>query len=268
MEPSATKMMPPAAIGLDIGGTGMKGALISLETGERITKRRKVPTPPGGEPQDVLAAALKVIGQIGDDARELGHDPAALPIGACLPAVVRRGVTRSAANISPAWLGLDAAAMFSGALGREITIMNDADAAGYAEVRFGAGRDERGTILMTTLGTGIGTALFHDHRLLPNTELGHMDIVPYEDFERFASAKARERRGIELDEWAREWLTPYYRRLEQLLVPDLFIVAGGVIKRAEEFLPLIEVGTPVVAARLLNSSGIAGAALLAAEGWR
>lgn len=257
-----------AAIGLDIGGTGMKAALVSMRSGERLSERRRVPTPPGGEPERVVDTAVELLGRVRRDAAPHSDDPDGLPLGVCLPAVVRRGVARSAANISEAWIGLDAGARFAEALGRPVSLVNDADAAGYAEVRFGAGREERGTIMMITLGTGIGSALFHDHRLLPNTELGHLDIVPYEDFERFASAKARKRLGIELDEWATEWLTPYFRRLERLFSPDLFIVAGGIIKRAEQFLPLVEAEAPVVPARLLNDSGIAGAALLGAEGWR
>jgi polyphosphate glucokinase len=180
-----------------------------------------------------------------------------------VPGVVRRGVVRSAANIDKAWIGTDADRLFTDATGRDVHVVNDADAAGLAEVRYGAARGREGLVVVTTLGTGIGSALVHDGKLVPNSELGHLEIDGH-DAESRAANSAREREGLSMAQWA-ERLTAYYRTVEKLLSPDLFVVGGGVSKHADEFLPLIDIETEIVAASLQNKAGIVGAALYASE---
>ena len=252
-----------AAIGIDVGGTGIKGAAVDLDTGALLTARHKQTTPEGGSPTDIAAAVKLVHGAIRD---ELGVKKRALPTGVCLPSVVKHGVTSTAANIAPEWVGLDAGALFAEVLGTRVSLMNDADAAGLAEVRFGAARGRVDSVLVTTLGTGIGSALIHAGRLFPNTELGHLELDGHPDYEKFASSKVREREALSFEEWGAR-LTAYYRKLEQVLAPDLFVVSGGISKQADLFLHLIEIETPIVVATLRNNAGIVGAAVLADEHW-
>jgi polyphosphate glucokinase len=191
------------------------------------------------------------LGRIDDDA----------PVGVCFPAVVRNGRTMSAANVSKKWIGLEAEALFEKALGRDIHFVNDADAAGIAEHRFGAAKGVAGLVLLTTLGTGIGSALIYDGVLVPNSELGHLEIDG-KDAEHTASVSAKERHHMSWQRWAGH-LQRYYRHLESLFSPELFIVGGGVSKSSEQFLPLLELSTPIVPAILRNNAGILGAAALA-----
>lgn len=251
-------------IGIDVGGTGIKGGAVDLRSGRLVSERHKRSTPVGGTPHDILDAVREVRASV---LEEIDEKPGRLPIGVCVPSVVKHGTAHTAANIDASWIGLDVSALFHEGLGVAVSVMNDADAAGYAEVAFGAAADASGTIIVTTLGTGIGTALVHDGRLFPNSELGHLELDGHPDYERYASAKVREREDLELDVYATERLTPYYRKLEQLLSPDLFVVSGGISKRADEFLHLIAVETPIVAATLRNNAGIVGAACLAGDGW-
>lgn len=250
------------AIGIDIGGTGIKGAVVDLTTGELASKRKKVSTPEGAEPEDVLHAVMELTDKLRGhkSLRERAH----VEIGICLPSIVRHGVTHSAANISERWLGLHAEHLFSDGLGQAVALANDADAAGLGEQRFGAAHGRLDTVLVTTLGTGIGTALIAGGHLFPNTELGHLEVDGHPDYERFASARAREEADLSFEAWGAR-LTPYYRKLEQLFSPDVFILSGGISKRAEEFLHLIEVSTPIIPAVLRNNAGIIGAAILADE---
>ncbi|MBM7410810.1 polyphosphate glucokinase [Clavibacter michiganensis] len=245
------------AIGIDIGGTGIKGAIVDVATGELRSERVKLPTPQGGEPDDIVATVKQII-----DA--LGEVPAGTPLGVCFPAAIVHGTTMSAANVSPSWIGLEAEKLFEERLGLEITFVNDADAAGYAEARYGAAKDVRGLVIMTTLGTGIGTALIHDGVLIPNAELGHMDVAGRRDFERRASYAAKERAHLNWKRWAAR-LQVYYGQLEKLMWPELFIVGGGVSKNHKHFLPLLRLRTPIVPAELRNNAGIMGAAALAAH---
>lgn len=243
------------ALGVDIGGTGIKAAIVDVETGELVSARMKVPTPPGGLPKDIVAA---VVGLVAD----LQADPA-LPVGVCFPAIVLHGRTMSAANVSKEWVGLEAEALFEKALGRDIHFVNDADAAGYAEARFGAAKGRNGLVILTTLGTGIGSAFIYDGVLIPNTELGHLR-VDNRDAESRASNAARERSRLSWKSWAKR-LQRFYSHVEFLFSPDLFIVGGGVSKSHAEFLPLLALRTPIVPAALRNNAGIMGAAALAAS---
>ncbi|MFU8946858.1 polyphosphate--glucose phosphotransferase [Mycetocola zhadangensis] len=242
------------AVGIDIGGTGIKGAIVDLATGTLITDRIKLPTPAGGSPEGILEVTTTLI-------EKLGLPDTNVPVGVCFPAVVKHGVTLSAANISKKWIGLEAESLFEKALKRDITFVNDADAAGYAEAQFGAAKGVSGVALMTTLGTGIGTAILHNGVLVPNAEFGHLEIDGV-DAETRASNSAREREGLSWKEWSKR-LQAYYSRLEFYFTPDLFIVGGGVSKHWEQFLPRLSLATPIVPAVHRNNAGILGAAALA-----
>lgn len=250
-------------IGIDIGGTGIKGALVDLDRGKVIGDRMKVPTPTGAPITPVRDAVVEVVDRIRAQ-EKAGTDP--LPIGMCMPAIVTHGVARSAANIDKEWIDFNARELFSQALEQPVSLVNDADAAGFAEVRFGEAKGHAGSVLVVTLGTGIGSALIHNGRLFPNTELGHIELDGHTDYERFASAKVREREDLDFPTWTAR-LSPFFRKLDLLFAPDVFIISGGISKRADEFLHLIEVDTPLIVAKLKNNAGIVGAALLASESW-
>ena len=246
--------MGKKAIGIDIGGTGIKAALVDIKRGELVSERIRVETPAGGEPEAIADACKAIIDSLGVSHRNY-------PVGLCFPAVVKHGFTQSAANVSKRWIGLNADELFDKTLNRHTHVINDADAAGLAEVKFGAGRGSHGLTIMTTLGTGIGTALFYNGVLIPNAELGHLEIEGV-DYETKAAYSAMERDGLSFEQWAKR-LQKYYSTLERLLVPDLFVVGGGVSKNHEKFLPLLKLKTPIVPATTKNSAGIIGAASLA-----
>ncbi|MGV8886197.1 MAG: polyphosphate--glucose phosphotransferase [Microbacteriaceae bacterium] len=245
------------ALGIDIGGTGIKGALVDTVTGELLSERLKIATPEGGEPEAIVATVIELIQQLG------GVD-AHVPVGLCFPAIVIGGKTMSAANVSKKWIGLEAEKLFEKGLGRDIHFVNDADAAGVAEQRYGAAKDVSGLVILTTLGTGIGSAMIYDGVLVPNSELGHLELDG-KDSEKQASYAAKERDDLSFKKWA-ERLQSYYTMVEFLFSPDLLIVGGGVSKHHEEFLPLLSLNAPIVPAQLRNNAGILGAAALAADG--
>ena len=244
------------AVGVDIGGTGIKGALVDLERGVLLSDRVKVATPAGAEPDDVLTAVRVVLDT-------LGVADADIPLGVAFPAIVKHGRTLSAANVSDRWIGFEAEAFFQDGLRREIHFANDADVAGVAELRYGAAREVPGLVILTTLGTGIGTALLYDGVLIPNSELGHLQRAgKRRDFEGVAAYSAMERESLSWEAWA-ERLQAYYSHLEFIFSPDLFIVGGGVSKHADRFLPMLDLHTPIVPAIHRNNAGIIGAAALA-----
>jgi len=242
------------ALGIDIGGTGIKGAVVDLDTGDLVTERLKLATPPGGEPEAIVTTVLELIDQLG------GLEDG-VPVGVCFPAIVKHGRTMSAANVSKKWIGLEAEALFEKGIGRDIHFVNDADAAGYAEAKYGAAKGVAGVVLLTTLGTGIGSALIHDGVLVPNTELGHLQVRG-QDAERRAAYSAKERHKLSWAAWSKR-LQEYYTYLESLFSPDLFIVGGGVSKNYEDFIPLLKLHTPIIPAVHRNNAGILGAAALA-----
>jgi polyphosphate glucokinase len=247
--------MADKAVGIDIGGTGIKGAIVDVSTGKLLSDRVKLATPEGGEPEAIVETVQEVLKKLG------GGDKKA-PIGVCFPAVVVNGKTLSAANVSDRWIGLEAEKLFQKALDRDITFVNDADAAGYAEALYGAAQNNSGLVLLTTLGTGIGTALIYNGVLIPNAELGHIQLEGV-DWETQASYAAKERENLSWADWAAR-LQKYYHALEALFHPDLFIVGGGVSKEHKDFLPLLRLDTRIVPAALRNNAGILGAAALAA----
>lgn len=239
-------------LGIDIGGSGVKGAPVDPVLGELTAERRRVPTPQPSDVTSVLKAAQEVAGHFDTPDR----------VGVTFPGVVVEGVVTTAANMDRSWVGAPAAQLFAEAIGRPVVVLNDADAAGVAEMTFGAGRGRTGTTLMLTFGTGIGSALFLGDQLVPNTEFGHLELDGH-DAELKASDRAREAEDLSWEKWA-ERVERYLRHVELLLQPGLVIVGGGVSKKADKWLPLIDVRTPIVPAELRNEAGIIGAAAAAA----
>ena len=238
-------------LGIDVGGSGIKGAPVDTETGELLAERLRIKTPKKAEPEPVA----EVVKQI---AQSFNWDGS---IGIGFPAPIKGGVAMMAANISEKWVGVNADTLFTKITGCDCTMINDADAAGLAEMAFGAGRGQPGTVIMLTLGTGIGSAIFHRGQLLPNTEFGHLRMKG-QDAEFRASDAARQRENLSWDEYAQR-LDKYLQRMEKLFWPDMFIIGGGISKESEKFLPLLTIETPVIPAQLLNEAGIIGAALAA-----
>ena len=239
--------------GIDIGGSGIKGAPVDLATGEFTADRLRIRTPAPSTPEAVADVVKQVLDHFSWDG----------PYGCTLPAVVQHGIARTAANIDPSWIDTDVDALFEKITGRNSFLSNDADAAGLAEVRFGAAKGQPGTVVVTTLGTGIGSALIYDGVLVPNTEFGHIELDGH-DAEKKAASSVKDAEDLSYKHWAKR-LTKYYAALENLLWPDLFVIGGGVSKDAEKFLPHIDVRTRLVAAGLQNNAGIVGAAVLSTE---
>ena len=236
-------------LGIDVGGSGIKGAPVDTETGQLLAERIRIKTPKNGEPEPIA----EVVKQVAKSFNWNG------PIGIGFPAPIKSGVAMMAANVSEKWVGTNADALFTKVTGCDCTLINDADAAGLAEMTFGAGRGQPGTVIMITLGTGIGTAIFHRGHLLPNTEFGHLEVKG-EDAEFRASDAARQREDLSWKKYAKR-LNKYFEAMENLFWPDLFIIGGGISKESEKYLPLLTIETPVVTAQLLNEAGIVGAAL-------
>jgi len=236
-------------LGIDIGGSGIKGAPVDIEKGIMLTERYRIPTPQPAKPQPVAKTVAKI-------ARYFEWDG---PIGCGFPAVVQQGITRTAANVHGKWIGTNAAACFSEATGCPVKVINDADAAGLAEMAFGAGRGRMGVVLLVTIGTGLGTSLFTDGVLLPNTELGHIEI-DCQDAELLASDAARKRDDLSWKQWGKK-LDTYLDHLERLVWPDLIILGGGVSKKHKKFVSYLTVQAEIVIAETFNEAGIIGAAL-------
>ena len=236
-------------LGIDVGGTGIKGAPVDTRTGRLLADRHRILTPQPATPD----AVATVVGELAKFFDWTG------PSGATFPAVVKNGVACTAANVDQAWIGTDASALFAQAIGGPVTVVNDADAAGIAEMQFGAAHGRTGVVIMVTLGTGIGSALFHDGVLLPNTELGHVQMRGV-DAEDIAAESVREGEALSWKKWSKR-LDEYLRILEGLFSPDLFVIGGGVSKKSGKFIPRLDLHTEVVPAELLNEAGIVGAAL-------
>ncbi len=241
-------------LGLDIGGSGIKGAIVDTENGTMITERHRIPTPEGAKPADVA----QEVGEIINFFNYQG------PIGCGFPAIIQHGVARSAANVSDEWIGTNINHLLSDQCGQPVFTLNDADAAGIAEMRFGIGQEyQDSVVILLTLGTGIGSAIFTNGVLLPNTEFGHL-MIRGKDAEHRASDAARQLGDLSWKKWAKR-LTEYLNELEKLFSPDLFIIGGGISKKHEKFFPMLELKTKIVPAQLLNQAGIVGAAYYAFE---
>lgn len=245
-----------AVLGIDIGGSGIKGALVDVTDGTTLTDRVRIETPVPSTPDRVI----DVVGQVVDAfADRIGDGP----IGVTFPAVVQHGITRSAANVDPAWIDFPAQERMIELLGRPVVLVNDADAAGLCEARFGAAAGRSGVVVMATLGTGIGTALIHNGVLVPNTEFGHIEMNGA-DAEQQASSGQKDKLGLAYEEWI-PIIEQYFQQLEQLLWPDLIVVGGGISADSALFLPQLQIRTPIIPARHLNMAGIIGAAVVAHE---
>jgi polyphosphate glucokinase len=239
--------------GVDVGGSGIKGCPVDLDTGQLVGERVRIETPQPSLPEAVYDVVGQIVASFGWTER----------IGVTFPGVMKHGVAHTAANVDKSWIDTDVDAALARHIPGSVTTLNDADAAGLAEMRYGAGRDQDGVVLMLTFGTGIGSALFVDGQLVPNTEFGHIQ-VDGKDGERRASAAAREREDLSYPDWAQR-VDRYLDVLEAGLWPDLIIVGGGVSKKAHKWVPRLSTRTPVVPAQLQNDAGIVGAALAAHE---
>jgi polyphosphate glucokinase len=241
-------------LGLDIGGSGIKGAVVNVDTGELVTPRFRLPTPEKAKPADVAEVVNELV----------RHFEWNNLMGCGFPAILQDGVAFSAANIHKSWIGKNAAELFTKTTGCKTYMVNDADAAGMAEMAFGAGKDhQRGVVLMLTIGTGIGSAIFVDGRLLPNTEFGHLQIRG-KDAEHRSSDAVRQRKKLKWSDWA-ERFQEFLSTMENLIWPDLVIIGGGVSKQSEDFFPYLKMRAKIVPAQLLNQAGVIGAAVYAAK---
>jgi polyphosphate glucokinase len=243
--------------GIDIGGSGIKGCVVDLDAGSLAGERLRIPTPQPSTPDAVAEVVADIVKQFAWEG----------PVGVTLPCVIKKGTALTAANVDKQWIGTDAAALFAERLGKDVsqvTVLNDADAAGLAEMRFGLGAGRAGVVVLLTFGTGIGSAVFQDGKLVPNTEFGHLEVDGH-DAEKRAAASVKDEKGLSWEDWAHR-VSKYLRTLEGLIWPDLIIAGGGVSKKADHWLPLLNVRTEVVGAALKNDAGIVGAAAAAVEG--
>jgi len=243
-------------LGIDVGGSGIKAAPVDLDKGVFASKRKRVDTPQPATPDSVIEVIATLVEHFADQVGDA-------PIGVTVPAVVTHGTVRSAANIDKAWIDFEGEKAMAKALGREVTLINDADAAGYGELHYGAAVNENGLVILTTLGTGIGSAILYNNLLVPNSELGHLEIDG-KDAEKEAASSVKDHLGLSYKEYVVR-LQRYYEVLEALFSPDLFVIGGGISKDADQFIPLLRLRTPIIPAQLENKAGIIGAARLAAE---
>ncbi|HEY0640474.1 MAG TPA: ROK family protein [Pseudonocardiaceae bacterium] len=247
--------MSSHGFGIDVGGSGIKGCTVDLDTGTLVGDRLRITTPDPSTPEAVATVAARIVGRFGWRGR----------LGVTVPCVVKHGTVLTAANVDPSWIGTDAPEVLGKEIGEPVVVLNDADAAGIAEMRYGAGRDVRGVVVLLTFGTGIGSAVFSDGELVPNTEFGHLQLDG-RDAEDIAAASVKEQQDLSWEEWTPR-VSRYLAALESLVWPDLIIVGGGISKDADRWLPMLENRTRVVAAQLRNAAGIVGAALAAHTGF-
>lgn len=239
-------------LGIDIGGSGMKGALVDSLTGEMLTERYRIPTPSSRKPKemaDVLNALVKHFNHKG-------------PIGVGFPTVIKNGICKSPGNLHKKWLGVNVQELFAEATGLPVTVINDADAAGFATMNYGIGKGKLGLVVMITIGTGLGSGAFLDGELIPNFELGQIPYKKYTKIEMWASAAAKEREDLSYTKWGKRFNT-FLELVELLISPDLIILGGGTSKKFDEFKQCIKIDTPVIPAELRNEAGIIGAAAAA-----
>ncbi|WP_394747057.1 polyphosphate--glucose phosphotransferase [Spongiimicrobium salis] len=236
-------------LGIDIGGSGMKGAIVDVETGKMLTKRFRVPTPPSRKPDEMA----QVISQI------IAHFKYTGPVGCGFPTVIKNGICKSTGNLHKTWKNVAVDQLFSEVSGHQVTVVNDADAAGYAEINYGSGKGKKGFVVMITIGTGLGSGAFLEGRLIPNFELGQIPYKKHAKIELWAAASAKEREGLSYEKWGKRF-NKFLKYVDLIIAPDLMIIGGGTSKHFNEFQHLITVDTPIVQAQLLNHAGIIGAA--------
>jgi len=241
-------------LGIDIGGSGMKGALVNSETGEMLTKRFRIPTPEGRKPKDMAKVVAEIV-------KHFDHKG---PIGVGFPTVIKKGVCKSPGNLHKKWLGTNVTELFSKATGLPVTVVNDADAAGYATMNYGIGKDKKGLVLMITIGTGLGSGAFLNGELIPNFELGQIPYKKYKKIELWAADSAKEREGLTYKQWGKRF-NKFLEYVDLIIAPDLIILGGGASKDFDEYKDCIKIDTPVKPAKLKNHAGIIGAAAAALQ---
>ena len=239
-------------LGIDIGGSGIKGALVDSVTGEMLTERHRIPTPKGRKPKDMAEVVAKIV----------EHFDYKGPVGVGFPTIIKHGVCKSPGNLHKKWLGLDVKALFSNATGLPVTVINDADAAGYATMNYGIGKGEKGLVVMITIGTGLGSGAFWNGELIPNFELGQIPYKKYKKIELWAADSAKERDNLSYDKWGKRF-NKFLKYVELIIAPELIILGGGASKDFSQFNRRITIETPVIPAELRNSAGIVGAAAAA-----
>lgn len=239
-------------LGIDIGGSGMKGALVNSVTGEMLTKRHRIPTPSSRKPKPMA----EVVAQIVEHFDHKG------PVGVGFPTVIKHGICKSPGNLHKKWLGVNVKELFSNVTGLPVTVVNDADAAGYATMNYGIGKDKKGLVVMITIGTGLGSGAFWDGELIPNFELGQIPYKKYKKIELWAADSAKTRDELTYQQWGKRF-NKFLRYVELIIAPDLIILGGGASKDFDEYKDCIKIETPVVPAELRNSAGIVGAAAAA-----
>lgn len=237
-------------LGIDIGGSGIKGALVNAETGEMLTERFRIPTPKSKKPKDMA----KVVAEIVEHFNYEG------PVGCGFPSIVKNGVCKSSGNLDKSWVGVNIDELFTEYTGHEFTVLNDADAAGYASMNYGVGKGKNGLVVMITIGTGLGSGAFYNGVLIPNFELGQIPYKKYKKIEKWAAASAKEREDLSFKKWGKRF-NKFLKLVELIVCPDLIIVGGGTSKNWEEFNHRIKIETEVVKADLMNHAGIIGAAV-------
>lgn len=240
-------------LGIDIGGSGIKGAPVNVATGELLTERLRIETPEPSTPENCARVVRIIVQQFNYSG----------PVGVTFPAVVKHGVTLTAANVDKSWVNCDAQSLLQQVTGCPVVMLNDADAAGIAEIEFGAGQDVAGTVAMFTFGTGIGSAFFNNGVLLPNTEFGHL-LIRNKDAERRASAKVKQDKGLTWKQWCAR-VNEFLAQIDKLFSPDLIIVGGGVSKKFDKFGKYLKSQAPIVPAKFFNDAGIIGAAMAASQ---
>ncbi len=236
-------------LGIDIGGSGIKGAIVNVETGEMLTERFRIPTPSSKKPQEMAEVVTQIV----------KHFDYKGPVGCGFPTIIKNGVCRSSGNLHKKWVGVKVDELFGKATGLPFTVVNDADAAGYAEINYGSGKGKEGFVVMITIGTGLGSGAFLDGKLIPNFELGQIPYKKYDKIELWAAASAMEREQLSFKKWGKR-LNKFLSYVEFIVAPDLIIIGGGASKNWQEFKKEITIDTPVVNAKLLNHAGIIGAA--------
>jgi polyphosphate glucokinase len=239
-------------LGIDIGGSGIKGALVNSETGEMLTKRHRIPTPEGRKPKDMAKVVAEIV-------KHFDHKG---PIGVGFPTVIKNGICKSPGNLHKKWLGRNVEELFSKEIGLPVKVVNDADAAGYATMNYGIGKDKKGLVLMITIGTGLGSGAFLNGELIPNFELGQIPYKKYKKIELWAADSAKEREGLTYEKWGKRF-NKFLKYVDLIIAPDLIILGGGASKDFDEYKHLIKIDTPVIPAKLKNHAGIIGAAAAA-----
>lgn len=236
-------------LGIDVGGSGIKGSLVDLDTGEMITERYRIPTPASGKPDEMAEVVAEIV-------RHFNYTG---PVGCGFPTVIKNGVCKSSGNLHPDWNGLNVETLFEKATGLDFTVINDADAAGYATMNYGIGKGENGFVIMITIGTGLGSGAYLNGKLIPNFELGQIPYKKYDKIESWAAGSAKDREGLSYKKWGKRF-NKFLEYVELIISPDLIILGGGASKDFDEFKDRIKIETPVIPAGLQNDAGIIGAA--------